>query len=193
MATTVAIHEVTRDQGRGSRLADVVLKDFTDLQILDGQRFRGQLLDIADTTRVTNFHSSRRLLRVRPNSPVRVADLIQTDTAQIFLCASHGDGFVGKMVYRYFKLYEMDSTAMWQRRITSEDIVTGLERSDELTDMGIIYFALEQAGTISDKLHISTGKYSVITNADLQPSDIIGDYNVLRSDKLLGVTIAEVS
>lgn len=193
MATTVDTHAVTEDQARGSRLADVALKGFTDLQIINGQRFRGQLLDISDTTRVTNFHTSRRLLRVRPNSPVNVADLIQTDTAQVFLCASHGDGFVGKMVYRYFKLYEMGSTAMWQRRVTTEDIVTGLDRNDELTDMGMIYFALEQAGTVSDQLHIKSGKYSIITNADLQPNDTIGDYNVLRSDKLLGVTIAEVS
>lgn len=175
-----------------SRLLGAAYNLFTELQIINSSKFKGQVLDIADTTRVTNFHTARRLLRVLPNSIVQVNDVVKTPGGQIFLCASHGDGYMGNVVFTQFKLFELTQMGVWSRPTTLIDPVTGLDTDATPIPMGIIHYELEPAGTLSDMLNVTTEQYSVITNADLKIGDRLDRFIVTDVSKQIGVTVAKV-
>lgn len=165
----------------------------TTFQIVNGPRFRGQLQEIADTTRVSNFHSARRLLRVRPGSAVRVRDVFRTSGGQLFLCASHGDRFRIDQLFREFKLFEMTEIAEWLRKEVTVDPVTGLEVGGDYVSKGPIYVAEEPAGDEEDQIRIPRQTFRLITGADLKVDDMVNGMIVRAVTTELGVTVAEIS
>lgn len=174
------------------RLQDAGARYRTRFKIVGGIRFYGRLFEVPDTTRVTNFHSARRILQVRPQTPVKVGDVILTPTQQRYIVAEHGEGFRERHVYSEFKLFEAENTGSWTREQTAEDTVTGLQNKSSIVDLGTIYFGLQPAGTVTGKLQIPDSKFDLITHAALEPGDQVDDYVVQRVVKQLGIYIAEV-
>lgn len=170
--------------GRMSRIGRRFMRDYSTI---DGTLFKGQILDIPDTTRVTNFHSARRLMRV--NDPVCLSpgDLFDSDGVR-YLVAKHGRG----VDYTHYKLFEMTERDLWERRHEVEDPVTGLKNVDAYKKMATIMYASEAKTNFEDRMKIPADRDIIITNAPLERNDRVGGRVVYSVDNSLGVTVAEV-
>ena len=93
-----------------------------------GGEFFGQILDIPDTSRVSNFLSARRYLRTRPNTSVVPADVMIANGKK-YIVAEHGDGFFKEVIYKHFKLFEVDHEFTWARKAQVENPVTEIGRA----------------------------------------------------------------
>lgn len=166
----------------GARFRDVY-------KLLDGRRFYGQILDIPDTTRVSNFHSARRLLRTSLESPLTPGTIFISPNGERFLAAEHGISYG----YHHFKLFQMDLTLQWKRDNKVTDAVTGLTKGSVVkTSLGQIEGTYEDKSSVEDQLLVPKARNTLITNAALQLGDYADDRVVFEVINQLGVTIAGV-
>jgi hypothetical protein len=97
-----------------------------------------------------------------------------------------------------FTLKVMNRKMQWIRYKDKIDPISGVvESSSEIEFEKMIYASYEDDGKTSDTLQIPFGKYNVITNKDLKVHDTLIDeygynYSVIRSDRYVGVTVANV-
>lgn len=163
-------------------------------RVLNGPKFYGQILDIPDTSRVSNFLSARRYLRTNVNSIVKVSDVIVTPM-NMYIVADHGEGFYIDPIYKHHKLFQVDRELSWRRLVKQKNPRTGLiEIVNPPLNMGTAYLSVQPTNSEKDQISIDVPRYIVITQADLQLEDRLGDdlYVVTKVDKVLGVTLAEL-
>lgn len=160
---------------------------------LDGRRFHGEILAPPTRQDATAFERPRRLLKVGAGAAVQAGTLFRTGTGRVYLCADNGDSDRERLLYRTFKLIEMDRQLPWQRRTAATDPVQGLARAGTPAALGPVYCTLEPVTRIADALRVPARQYRLITAAALQPGDRLGDYQVGTVETLLGVTVAEAT
>lgn len=173
------------------RLLNVGKKFHMKFNFLDGRFFYGQILDIPDTSRVSNFLSTRRYLRTAPDTLVRPRDVIIVDNIK-YVVAEHGTGFYKQPIYKHFKLFEVDEILTWYQSSVTTDTVTGLEKMARTTNAGAVYVSTQPKGDIEDALHIQQVRKLCICDKDVKVDDKIGDYIVTKADKVLGVNLLEL-
>jgi hypothetical protein len=166
-------------------LKDTGDRFLTTLQIDNGQRIRASLWGLSDTNSDTS--PMRRLMRVKPGTPVDPGDAVHSSSGQTWLVGEHGEA----STYTVMKLFEANRKGTWERPTGSEDTVTGLQTSGSPTDNGQVYYLLEPAGAAEDQLNIPEAEYQLITNADVQEGDRVGGLTILRADELLGLRVCE--
>ena len=161
-------------------------------KLVNGVTFLGQMLEIPDTSRVSNFLSARRYLRTQVKTIVKPRDVMIANGVK-YIIAEHGDGFYVEPIYKHFKLFEVDSIANWY--ITEEvvDPVSKLKsyRKQDVP-VGKIYLSTQPHALIKDSISIPQDSVIAITNATVAVDDIVGDYKVVKSDVVLGVTLIEM-
>jgi hypothetical protein len=174
------------------KLGNVGLRFRSKFKILNGQSFFGQILDLPDTSRVSNFLSARRYLRVHVKSPITAGKVIIAD-GQRFLVADHGTGFFVKPIYKHFKLFYVDEQREWFTKTDQVDSVTGAKKKSAETSNGIINVSVQPKTDIEDSISIQTTRHTIVTNAAVKVDDKIGpDWVVTKVDPQLGLYVAEV-
>lgn len=174
-----------------SRLKNVGDRFFSNLKTTSGKSFQGQLGTIPDTSRVSNFLSTRRYLRVKPDTIVRTNDVVLANGVK-FIVAEHGDSFHVDVLNKYFKLFQVDQELNWQRRETYKDPVTGIMKTDLVNETTKVYLSTQPRSPIEDRMHIPTPQIVAICNADVQLDDLIGGYIVTKVDHVLGTHLVEL-
>ncbi len=160
------------------------------LRKIDGQEFFGQILNPPDTSRVSNFLSARRYLRVSPKSGIAPRDVVLV-AGKPFIVAEHASGFYVTEIYRHFKLFEADWVAevFPARRVMNP--VSGVLELTRIGSDGEIYMSTQPALPINDQINIPVNQVIVATNYDLKIDDMVGpSHLVTKVDTLLGVTVA---
>ncbi len=183
-----------------SALFKVVSEHMAKLKTVAGATFYGQFLDIPDTTRVSNFNSARRLLRVKPNSLLKKGDNFYDHNGQIFLAAEHGDQFLrGKHLYTHFKLFEMPAmAAVGKKGAKVRHPVTTLEVEGPTVWQQGIHLAFELRSTGSDAIGVPINRQQIITGYPVEEGDLVHLFGfdeqatVKRVDQQLGVYVAQI-
>ena len=176
-----------------SRLLQVGEKFKARYKIVDGPYFYGQVLQPPDTSRVTNFLSARRYLRVTPKSIVAPRQVVIIDN-QKYIVAEHGTGFYVHPIYKHFKLFEVDSIEEWRPAQVLNDPVTGIQTTVREEDGGTpdVYLSIQPHTNSEDSLRIPLENRTAICNQAVSVEDQIGDYLVTKVDTLLGISIVEM-
>lgn len=160
-------------------------------KILGGSDFYGQILDIPDTSRVTNFLSPKRYLRTGPFSPVKPGDVVVL-FGVMYIVGEHGTGFLIAPLYKQFKMLQVDIELPWERNTDVVDTVTGVVKSGARTSLGTAYISLDTKNDIEDALNIQTERRLFVTDKDVAVEDYLGDFIVTKVDKLIGLSVCEV-
>lgn len=164
----------------------------TRFRTIAGAEFLGEINDAPGQTEVGLFTYPRRILKVSPNSHVQVGTVFVTATGRRYLCADNGIGLRGDLLFRSFKLLEVDRLLTVKRRVETADPLTGLTKSGALTTVATVDGVLEPLTQQSDQLNVPYDRYRILTGFDLQKDDLVDDrYRVVRVDHLLGVYVAE--
>lgn len=161
------------------------------LSRIDGLAFYGQILDIPDTSRVTNFLSAKRYLRTGPLSVIKPADVVIADKTK-YIVGEHGTGFLITPLYKHFKMLKVDLELPWTRNTDVVDPVTGVIKSGTRTSLGTAYVSLDTKNDIEDALHIQTERHIFVTDKNVQVEDYLGNFIVTKVDKLIGLSVCEV-
>ena len=174
------------------RLKNVGLNFRGKYKILNGQSFYGQILDLPDTSRVSNFLSARRYLRVHPDTPVTAGMVVVIDRKK-YIVADHGTGFLRDPIYQHFKLFQVDLELEHFTKTESKNPVTGVMEKDPKASQGMVYVSVQPKSTMSDSIKIQTPQHVLVTNVELKVDDLLGDdWIVIKSDPVLGVHVVEV-
>ena len=174
-----------------SRLKYVGLKFRSLFYKFDGTPFYGQILEIPDTSRVSNFLSTRRYLRTQIETNVRLRDIVIFNGTKAVV-AEHGDGFYKIPIYRHFKLFEINEEGNWFQKRKKIDPVTGVESPERDDLKGLVFLSVQPKTDIEDKIKIQQNTKMAICNADVKVDDRIDDWVVTKADTVLGVTLLEM-
>lgn len=158
---------------------------------IDGSSFYGQMLEIPDTSRVSNFLSARRYLRVTPESPIQPRDVIVV-AGVTYIVATHGTGFYVDPIYRHMKLFEVDEVLPWYSTYVSQDPVTGIDIQVISDSPTTVYLSTQPRRDMMDEMQIPIEQQTAVCNAAVNVGDKIGAYKVTKVDKELGVYVIEL-
>lgn len=174
-----------------SRLLYVGDKFRFKMKKVTGAEFFGQLLDLPDTSRVSNFLTARRYLRTRPTASVAPGDVIIADSIK-YIVADHGTGFHFGPIYKHFKLFEVDTVAVWSKKTFAPDSVTGVQKMTRTPQSESVYMSIQPKNAIVDKLNIQQQTYVAIVNRAVSRDDVLDGKIVTKVDKVLGVYALEL-
>ena len=175
------------------KMANIGLRFRGKYKLLNGKDFFGQILDIPDTSRVSNFFSARRYLRVNRNSEIKPTDVVIVDK-QKYIVGDHGTGFFKDSIYKHFKLFYVDLELNIYRRTETVNPVTGVkQKSSKSTSIGKAYLSVQPKGSLNDSINIPTPQHVVISDKQLFIDDLLGDHWIVTDvDYQLGIYVAEV-
>lgn len=160
----------------------------------DGRQFRASLSVPSDREPANlMFNRNRRLLRVREGQDVRLRDRIYSVEGVRFLVgASTASEWAGRILYRLYRLFEVDDVWTWSRKATIIDSLTGLPKETTSTILDQAWLVIEPDQEDIDRaMHIHQERLRLITDSHLQEGDRIGTRIVKRSNELLGLTFVE--
>ena len=169
-------------------------KSFRGKHKIDGgPHFYGQILDPPDTSRVSNFLSARRYLRVHNNSPVRAGMIVNVDKKD-YLVATHATGFFRNPIYTHFKLFQIDATLEWiSKSDRIKNPITGVWEVASDVSKGDIKVSVQPKSTMEDELRIQTPQHVVLSAEELVVGDKLGpDWVVTKVDPQLDVWVIDV-
>ena len=158
---------------------------------ISGKFFFGQLLDIPDTSRVSNFISARRYLRTTINSGIKATDVIVAGSTT-YIVANHGEGFYREKIYIHHKLFEVDTIAVWKTQTRVKDPITGLFIKSKVTQETPVYISTQPKNATLDTIHIPSQNLVAVTNVKVNKDDELNGYIVTKVDFVLGVYFIEL-
>lgn len=164
----------------------------------DGSKFRGLIGKPPMTGRYTNYSLGGVVMFTSPNENLHVGDIFFSHFGRPILVMDNVDEETIGRTQKSFTLKVMNRKLQWIRYKDKIDPISGMvESSSEIEFEKMIYASYEDDGKTSDTLQIPFGKYNVITNKDLKVHDTLIDeygynYSVIRSDRYVGVTVANV-
>lgn len=173
------------------KTADVARSFMKSFRKATGGSFKGQVFAPVDYMPLDNFSTPRRMLRTGADADVDAGTVFLIGTRR-YMLAYHSDHETPRLSMKTWRLFEVDQDLSWQRYTAIEDLVTGLPRDTELTDLGTIYAALELPKTESDQLNVPRPKYRLVTNSVIQLGDLVDGKKVTQVWTQLGVWFAEI-
>lgn len=161
-------------------------------QILPRGEFYGQVLEIPDTARVTNFLSPRRYLRVGTEVENVIATTVVLIDGVKYIVAEHGTGFYQEPIYRHFKLFEVDLVEDWYKVSKEKNAVTGVNETTRILQPEPVYLATQPKALVEDSIHIQQQTYIAVSNVKVNRNDVVGNRIVTRVDHVLGCWLLEL-
>ena len=158
---------------------------------IGGGYFYGQILDIPDTSRVSNFLSARRYLRVNPSSLIVAGDVVSGGTTK-YIVATHAEGFFLGPIYRHFKLFVVDKEFQYKKKSFVENPVTGIKELVLSEQIETAYLSLQPSSDVSDIIKIPQETFIGICNIPMSRDDQIDNYIVTKVNEVLGVYLLEL-
>lgn len=158
-----------------------------------GQHFYGQILQPPDTSRVSNFLSARRYLRVHNGSAVAAGMVVIVDNKK-YLLGDHASGFFRDKIYTHYKMFQVDQERTWfSKSGITTNAVTGVKEASDPTDNGVVALSVQPKSMIEDGFQIQTPQHTVLVGQPVMPNDKLGDdWVVTRVDPQLGIYVVEV-
>lgn len=155
------------------------------------------IISETDQTQIPSyiFVPPRRIARVLHPTALKPRHVVETPIGMRFIVGENGPSEqVEGVLWQSFRLFQVTHQLSWTRRKSVIDAVTKQKREDGIQNLGMIHVALEPTDREEDERRLATQveKARYITNADVRSDDLIGDYRVIRSDEMLGVTIGMV-
>lgn len=158
---------------------------------LDGLKFYGQVLEIPDTARVSNFLTPRRYLRTSIKSVIAPRDVVIIGDKK-YIVAEHGDGFFTEEIYKHFKLFEVDKEATWMVNTTVTNAVTGVKTVSRAPSLEKAYLSTQPKSDLQGELKIPLQSFVCISDKILVKDQLVDGKVVTRVDTVLGVTLVEI-
>lgn len=175
-----------------SRLLNVGSKFRMKMKLVTGFEFFGQMLDIPDTSRVSNFLSARRYLRVGPQCKVKPSDVAVINNVK-YIVGEHGDGFNLEPIYKHFKLFEVDVETTWLKTVQVTDTITGVKTTTRQAQANtIVYLSMQPKNLVTDSINIAEQTYTAVCNLPIKRDDIVNNLIVSKVDNVLGVYLLEL-
>lgn len=174
-----------------SRLSNTGVRFRSTFKRTDGHQFFGQLLDIPDTARVSNFLSARRYLRTNIGTQIKPADVITAHNKD-YIVAQHGDGFFNSPIYTHFKLFQVDKTYTWSKHTLLEDDVTGIKEITLTAQATKIPLSIQPKSLIEDTINIQQQSFVAVASEPVKVNDTLDNMVVTRVDNVLGVYLLEL-
>lgn len=176
-----------------SRISNVHERFKSLMYTVKGRPFFGQILNIPDTSRVSNFLSSRRYLRVSPEQNINWGDVIIA-LGRKFIVADHGEGYSPQgIVYKHFKLFAVSDEVTFKRVISTKNSVTGIMSKTLVEDDSISYLSIQPKNSSEDSVtKIPNQNHIILCNVEVKKDDEFDDKIVIKVDKALGIYILEV-
>lgn len=175
-----------------NRMSKIGHRFRSKFKLVTGQEFYGQLLDIPDTSRVSNFLSARRYLRTSIDTFVVPGDVAVINGLK-YIVAEHGTGFFVKPVYRHFKLFEVDLELQWYSNSQMVDPITDQLKVSQVEQTDLVYLSTQPRSSQQDQIHIPGVLRTTVCNKKVLVNDKLGeDYLVTKSDHVLGITLLEL-
>lgn len=172
-------------------LKRVGLRFQSTFKLVDGSSFKGQILEPPDTSRVSNFLSARRYLRVMPESRIKPTD-VMIATGMKFIIAEHGYGYYVDPIYRHMKIFQVDEEYPLLKMKEVVDPVTGVKSKVPDGPPVTIYLSTQPKPDIDDRIKIPTEQIQAVCNYPVMVGDVVGPYKVIKVDKELGVYVCEM-
>lgn len=161
-------------------------------KVIGGGDFYGQVLDIPDTSRVSNFLSARRYLRTSPTIKNVFPGCVVVINCEKFIVAEHGTGFYVDPIYKHFKLFEVDKTSPWYTVSRQADPVTGIKEINRILQEDCIFLSTQPKSVIEDSLNIQQQTFVALCNRQVNRNDIVDDKIVTKVDGVLGCWLLEM-
>lgn len=177
----------------GTRLATVGNRFNMPFFLIDGTKFLGQLLDIPDTSRVSNFLSTRRYLRTAHDiKNITPSDVMIADGVK-FIIAEHGTGFYREPIYKHFKLFQVTDILPWETMVETKNTVTGIMEKTRSVKTTPVYMSMQPKNSTEDSLNIQNQNYVAVVNQPVAKNDILGGNKVVtKVDAVLGCWLIEM-
>lgn len=162
---------------------------------IDGRQFHGEIMNAPETIgSYDNFLTPRRILKVGPNAGLELGTTVVIAGRKYVLGDNGESEQYGAINYRSYKLFQVDKSLSWSRKVRGKDPVTGIEREYAPEDLGMIWCALEPLRSVVDDFNVPQNMYRLLTGADIQAGDLIDNrLSVHNVELLLGVRVAEVT
>lgn len=158
---------------------------------VSGKVVLGQLLDIPDTSRVSNFLSARRYFRTKPKTELVPSDVLIVDGVS-YIVGEHGTGFYRGPIYKHFKLFEVDEVLEGIRNVISQNTITGVNEVTSTLSLGNVHLSTQPRADIDDEIQIQVQTKIAIADVPLKLDDRVGPWIVTKSDYVLGITLLEL-
>jgi len=152
----------------------------------------GQILDIPDTTRVTNMNPIRRLFRVAHNSPIEIRDIIILPDGSKFIVAKHGTGWGSNVLYKHYMIFEINEQMTWKRTTLDVDPVSGLDIPGASTESLIWVITRPLLDVTDSRIGVAVDVDHIITDAAIKPGDRVNNRAVTDVTEELGLIVAKI-
>lgn len=176
-------------------LASVTDRFVTDVTVIAGGSgtLRGVVSE-TDQGQVPSyiFVSPRHILRTRHPSAARLGMVVRTPGGEVFIVGDNGPGEHAQgVLWDSFRLFRATEQVDWQRCTTTIDPVTRQKTDGPLAELGKIWIAIEPTDREEAERRMNTSfeRARFITAADVKADDLVGGYDVIRSDRQLGLKI----
>ena len=174
-----------------NRLKQVGKRFRAKYKTVTGFEFYGQMLEIPDTARVSNFLSARRYLRTSPECELQPSSVIIVDGVK-FIVGDHGTGFYKEPIYKHYKLFQVDVQTTWKKIVETQNLITGVKNKSRTEQEQTVYLSLQPRTDIEDSIKIAQQTYLAICNIEPQRNDIVDNKVVTKVDKVLGCYLLEL-
>lgn len=159
-----------------------------------GRRVTGRFVAVPESN-PTQVVPQKRLFRTPANTILRPGDILLDLPGTRYLLAEGPAGvYRQEVVKRTFRCIELDHHLQWTRRTARIDPVMKVEIDDAVADLGLIWCNVDPRDERlerSSKVASSYEKFKLYTNAPLQIDDKVGDYLIVRVEKVAGVIVAD--
>jgi hypothetical protein len=162
----------------------------------EGHFFKGAISQVQnkDVAASKEFLFSRRRMFVgRHTDFVVPGTVVRNGMGRRFLAADDGEGYYQGVLYRQFRLIEMEKHLDHIRRGDVIDPVTKLKKEGVAVNLGRVWCALEPHTNDEDQIRIEASRFRVVTGTVLLKNDKLGDFIVQDVNERLGIYVAVVS
>jgi hypothetical protein len=160
-----------------------------EYRLTDGSRVLGQIGQILEDFNVRMFVLPRRYLSVSSGAAVKAVQvLIEGDMKYLLINHANRIGFGTRLL----RMAQVTHTVKWWQAVSSQDLVTGLQREDKFYDKGEFDVAMEFIETLHDNQNRKRDNFRVLTGIPVKVGDKLGDKMVKVSEPVHGVFYAEV-
>ncbi|WOF44359.1 hypothetical protein KNJ79_05350 [Sphingopyxis indica] len=176
-------------------LASVTDRFLTPIQVIAGGI--GTVFGViseTDQTQVPSyiFVPPRHVLRTRHPTPVRLGMVIRTPAGEVFIVGDNGPSeHASGTLWDSYRLFRATHQLQWKRRTYVVDPVTKQKADAPPANMGLIWVGVEPTDREENERRMNTTfeRARFITAANVQADDLLGEYEVIRSDTQLGLQI----
>jgi len=138
------------------------------------------------------FVPPRHIYRMTYPTALKVGQVVETPTNLRFIVGDNGPSEQSEgVLWQSFRLFQATHYLPWTRRTTTIDPITRLDRDAVPEDKGNIWVAIEPTDReeLDRRIKHSAERARFISGENVEADDLIGDYEVIRSDRQLGLQI----